>query len=381
MSSSSKKAGGKRGKKVRVSFRPNRSTKRRDTDWTRKVRDSGDQELDTDRSESVSAKGELSRRRTIIEFEQGDALDPDLCLGTVIAVRGLYADVDDGTQIWSCTVRRVLRTRTIKDRHPVTVGDRVRFRIESSEKGVEREGVIEAVEPRHGELKRRVRNRIHTIVANVDQAIVVSSASQPHPKPHLIDRYLVAAGVGEITPVICMNKIDLDEDGMARDILAQYAQLGYGTVCTSAATGEGVDELQDILRDKENVFAGQSGVGKSSLLNVIQPGLKLKVGTIVDHTDKGRHTTTTACLIRLEIGGYVVDTPGVKSFDLSAVGRHEIEAHFIEFLDHIPHCKFPDCGHTHETGCAVKGAVERGDIRIERYDSYIRLFEEAASSR
>jgi ribosome biogenesis GTPase len=286
-------------------------------------------------------------------------------------MRGLFADVDDGKRVWPCTVRRVLRTRLTEERHPVTVGDRVQFRA-----GSDTEGVIEAVEPRRGQLRRRVGRRVHTIVANVDQAIIVSSADLPLPKPHLIDRYIVASHAGEITPVVCMNKLDLDDDGAARDLLDRYAKLGYTTLATSAVTGDGVTALCEQLKNKASVIAGQSGVGKSSLLNRIQPDLQLKTGDIIEQTSKGRHTTSTATLLRLEVGGYVVDTPGVRSFDLSTVERSEFEAYFVEFVDHVPDCKFPDCTHRHEAECAVIQAVERGEIHPDRYESYVRLFEE-----
>jgi ribosome biogenesis GTPase len=396
MSSPSGKPRGKSGRKVRVPFRSNRAARRRRSDWTQQARDAEDHEIDAERSESVTAKGELSRRRTVV-VPDGDEVPRDsLQRGTVVAMRGLYAEVDDGKKIWQCTVRRVLRTRLIEERHPVTVGDHVQFLIESEGEGVAQEGVIEAVDPRCGELRRRAGRRVHTIVANVDQAIIVSSADQPSPKPHLIDRYIVAALAGEITPVICMNKLDLDHapeqvaegdraepaqaEGCglppAREVLERYSRLGYRTLYTSALTGEGVDDLRDVLKGKASVIAGQSGVGKSSLLNGVQPGLQLKIGDIIEQTTKGRHTTSTASLLRLDVGGYVVDTPGVRSFDLSTVGRHELEALFEEFVDHVPNCKFPDCTHIHEDDCAVRQAVERGDIHPERYESYVRIFEE-----
>ncbi len=377
MSTSSSENSGKSGKKkVRVSFRRNRAKRVRQSDWTQQAGDTEDNEIDADRDERVAAKGALSRRRTIMVDDADLQAVAALPLGTVVTMRGLYADVDDGRQILTCTVRRILRTRLIKDRHPVTVGDRVRFRAEPETEGVEKEGVIEAVEQRRGELKRRSGKRIHTIVANVDQAVVVSSADQPPPKPHLIDRYLVAAHAGEITPLICMNKIDLDPSGEAAAMLERYAKLGYATLGVSAVTGDGVDALRDALAGKESVIAGQSGVGKSSMLNAVQPGLRLATGDVIEHLGKGRHTTTTSCLLRLDVGGYVVDTPGVRSFDLSTIGREEFEALFIEFIEHVENCKFPDCTHTHEIQCAVKAAVETGAIHPERYESYVRLFEE-----
>lgn len=370
-----KKPSGKKGEKTRVAFRRNRSKPPRVTDVTRLAREAEDNEIDTDSVENVTAKGAMSRRRTVIIPAEG-AEQTDLHRGVVVAMRGLFAEVDDGERVRLCTVRRILRTRLIKDRHPVTVGDRVRFRVEASGDAADAEGVIEVVEPRHGQLRRVAGRRVHVMVANVDQAIIVNSAGAPAPKAHLIDRYIVASQAGDITPIVCMNKIDLDEDGSARAMLDRYAGLGYRVLCTSATDGVGMDELRDVLKDKSSVVAGQSGVGKSSLLNAVQPGLKLTIGDVVEHTTKGRHTTTTACLIRLEFGGFVVDTPGVKSFDLSAVPRNEYEAHFVEFVPFVADCKFPDCTHRHEIGCAVKQAVADENIHPDRYDSYVRLFEE-----
>jgi len=381
MDSSSPKRRAKDGKKVRVSFRRNRSVRRRKTDWTQQAREAQDHEVDSDRSESLAGKGELSRRRTITVHDEAGELPEGVHHGTVVAMRGLYADVDDGVRIRPCTVRRVLRTKLIEDRHPVTVGDRVLFRVEPKGETSVREGVIEVVERRQSVLQRRVRRRIHTVVANVDQVVIVGSADQPPPKPHLIDRYIVAAHAGDITPVICMNKLDLDRDGRAKELLDRYAALGYATLYTSAVTGDGVASLLDAMKDKASVFAGQSGVGKSSLLNAMQPGLQLKVGDIIEQTAKGKHTTSNATLIRLEVGGYVVDTPGVRSFDLSIISRNEFESHFVEFADHVPNCKFPDCTHIHEEGCAVKDAVQRGEIYPERYESYVRMFEEPTEPR
>ena len=214
------------------------------------------------------------------------------------------------------------------------------------------------------------------MVANVDRAIIVGSADKPPPKPHLIDRYIVASLAGDLTPVICMNKIDLDQSGAAEELLQRYIQLGYITLPTSALMGTGIDALREVLKDKASVIVGQSGVGKSSLLNVVQPGLELKTGEISEQIGKGRHITSTATLIRLDVGGYVVDTPGIRSLDLSTVSRNEYELYFTEFVRHVENCKFPDCTHTHEGHCAVKRAVEAGEIHPQRYESYVRLFEE-----
>jgi ribosome biogenesis GTPase len=223
-----------------------------------------------------------------------------------------------------------------------------------------------------------VGRRTQTIAANIDQAIIVTSAAQPDPKPHLVDRYIVSAHAGEMAPVICMNKIDLDVDGSAAAILDRYDRLGYRTLRTSVITREGIDELRNELKNRSTVIAGQSGVGKSSLLNTIQPGLLIRVGEVSAQSEKGRHTTTTACLHRLDFGGYVVDTPGIRSFDLSIIPAGELEAYFIEFVPLVLQCKFPDCTHTHETECAVKAGVERGDVHPHRYETYLALFDEAS---
>lgn len=361
-------------KKIRVAFRRNRSKPARTTDWTRRAADAVDHEIDADRDERVAAKGDVSRRRTIVVHD--DTSIDTFSRGTIIAMRGLYAEVDDGSRVLPCTVRRILRTRLTKERSPVTVGDRVRFRLQPACEGVVQEGVIEHVDPRCGLLRRKVGRRIHTIVANVDQAVIVSSADQPTPKPRLIDRYIVAAHVGDIVPILCFNKIDLPTECDVAELVERYAGLGYTTLTTSAITGEGIEALRGLLQGKASVVAGQSGVGKSSLLNAIQPGLQLATAQVIEALGKGRHTTTTARLLRLDGGGYVVDTPGVRSFDLSTVGRYEFEEFFVEFVSHLADCKFPDCTHTHEHNCAVKRAVETGEIHPQRYESYCRLFEE-----
>ncbi|MFQ5462874.1 MAG: ribosome small subunit-dependent GTPase A [Phycisphaerae bacterium] len=364
------------GKKVRVAFRQNRSKPARSKDWTEHAHPEDSHETDTAQSEGVRAKGALSRRRTIIVHDDDEDTWRDLKRGVVVAMRGLYAEVDDGQDVWPCTVRRILRTRLIDERQPVTVGDRVGFRPGQTADESVREGVIERVAPRTGQLRRKAGRRIQTIVANVDQALIVSSAAEPTPKPNLIDRYIVAACAGGITPIVCMNKVDLDVDGAAGSLLARYAGLGYAALATSAEQLVGIETLKDTLHEQATVIVGQSGVGKSSLLNAVEPGLKLRIGMVGTQTQKGRHTTTTAELLRLKGGGYVVDTPGIRSFDLTVIPRHQFEAYFAEFVDCVADCSFPDCTHTHETGCALKQAVEDGRIHPDRYRSYVQMFED-----
>jgi ribosome biogenesis GTPase len=364
----------KPARKVRVPFRLNRSRPSRRKDWTRRHRNGED--IETRASESVVAKGDLSRKRTVMDAESSPGPGGGTARGTVVALRGPFADVDDGQRVWPCTVRRVLRTRLIRQRSPVAVGDRVALRIVADGPGVQAEGVIETIEPRRSELKRVSGRREHVIAANVDQVLIVASADQPPPKPHLIDRYIVSALAGGMTPVLCMNKIDLDDSGLGHEIAGRYESLGYRSLCTDALRGLGADVLREWFKGRSTVLAGQSGVGKSSLLNAIQPGLRLKVAQVSYDTAKGRHTTANAELIRLDFGAYVVDTPGTRSFDISSVPVGELEQHFVEFGPRIADCKFPDCTHVHETGCAVKQAVEAGAIHPLRYDSYVRMFQE-----
>jgi ribosome biogenesis GTPase len=365
-------------KKIRVELRKNRSKPPRQRDWTRGFQ-KGDVADDTSvASERVRAKGDLSRKRTIVTEETAGqdaadmpAVDVSACLpGRVLRVHGLQSivQVEDGRQL-RCTVRRVLRTLATEERNAVATGDRVWVLPAGSD-----EGTIERVEPRHGLLTRASRGREHVLVANVDQVVIVMSLVEPDLKPHLIDRYLASAEQGGIAPVICLNKADLVEPAPYQPLVGLYSQLGIPTFLTSAITGLGIDRLREALRGRETVFSGQSGVGKSSLLNAVQPDLALHVREVSEANQKGRHTTTTAELIQLDFGGWVVDTPGIRQFQLWDIIPEEVEGFFPEFRPFVPLCAFPDCTHTHEERCAVKRAVERRQISASRYTSYLGLF-------
>jgi ribosome biogenesis GTPase len=368
-------------KKVRVDLRKNRSKPPRQRNWTRGFQEHGFADEATVGAERVRAKGDLSRRRTIIQEEgtpgQGGAesvdmpaADPSNCLpGRVLRVHGLacVVEAEDGRQ-YRCAVRRLLKSLSTDERNIVTTGDRVWFRPAHGE-----EGLIERVEPRHGLLTRASRGREHVIVANVDQVVLVMSLVEPDLKPHLIDRYLASAAQGGIEPILCLNKADLIDPIPYQPLIGLYNQLGIRTLLTSAVTGVGVGELRQRLVGRQTVFAGQSGVGKSSLLNAIQPGLGLVVGDVSERNQKGRHTTTTAELLRLDFGGWVVDTPGLRQFQLWDIRPEEVEGFFIEFHPFVPLCGYPDCTHTHEERCAVKRAVKRGQISASRYTSYLGM--------
>jgi ribosome biogenesis GTPase len=387
-------------KKVRVDLRKNRSKPPRPKGWTRGFREHGYEEEATTQDERVRAKGDLSRRRTIItadgsqegageESADMPAADLGACLsGRVLRVHGLVSvvETEDG-RAYRCAVRRLLRTLAIDERNIVTTGDRVWFRpapspqpLSPGGRGAGGEGVIERVEPRHGLLTRASRGREHVIVSNVDQVVIVMSLVEPDLKPHLIDRYLASAEQGGIAPVICLNKADLVEPAPFQPLIGLYSQLGVPTLLTSAETGQGVGWLRRRLRGRQTVFAGQSGVGKSSLLNAIQPGLGLRVREVSETTQKGRHTTTTAELIRLDFGGWVVDTPGIRQFELWDIIPEEVEGFFPEMRPLVPLCAYPDCTHTHEDRCAVKRAVRRRQISLARYTTYLGLFHGTAET-
>ena len=294
----------------------------------------------------------------------------------MIAVRGRFVEVDDGQRVWQCTVRRVLRTRLIRERHPVVVGDHVSFMALADARGKVDEGVIEQVHPRRSALMRSDGRRAQVVAANVDQALIVMSVREPMIKPHLIDRYLVAAHAGNLEARICVNKIDLDPGDEASAIVERYERLGYTVLATSATSGAGVEALRALLVGQVTLIVGQSGVGKSTLLNVVEPGLKLKTAEVSSATEKGRHTTTTAVWLKLRAGGAVIDTPGIRALDVTMVPINELEAHFVEFVERLAQCKYPNCAHIYEDHCAIKAAVEAGEIARSRYESYVGLFVE-----
>lgn len=241
---------------------------------------------------------------------------------------------------------------------------------------------IESVDERRSELARRAPGghgrKAKVIVANVDRVIVVFAAANPEPNRRLLDRFLVIAEADELEPVVVLNKVDLVSDDVAHAFLQPYRDIGYATIRSSVTTGEGVDELRRCLGDGGNsVITGPSGVGKSSLLNAVQPGLGLRVGAVSEVVRKGRHTTVTAQLIPLEGGGHVADTPGLRELGLWGIDAELLPHCFREFALHAPQCRFSTCTHVHEPGCGVQAAVENGDVDGERYRSYVVLLEEA----
>ncbi len=369
-------------KKVRVEMRRNRNKPPRENDVTKQFQENAHNAGDAQSGERVRAKGDISRHRTIMvdaDASGAPSVSEGECLpGRVLRVQGLFTSVElESGQVVRCSVRRLLKSLMMDERNVVTTGDRVwirRVATNSTTPETDPEGMIERVEPRHGVLTRASRRREHVLVSNVDQLVIVMSLMEPELKPHLIDRYIASAEKGGLKPILCLNKADLTDAIEFQPLIGAYVHLGVPTVLTSAKSGYGVERLRALLKDRATVFSGQSGVGKSSLLNAVQPELALRVKSVSESTQKGRHTTTTSELIRLDFGGWVVDTPGVRQLQLWDTRPEEVEGYFPEFRPFVPHCSFPDCTHIHEGSCAVKDAVARHLIAERRYHSYLGLF-------
>ena len=274
-----------------------------------------------------------------------------------------------------CALRgRLKRTRKLGR---VAVGDEVEV-----ERLPDGSCVIVDVLPRESRLSRRISGgrREQVIAANVDQLAAVFAVTRPEPVFPLLDRFLVLAEANEIDAFIVLNKLDLVSDDEAGERFSLYETAGYPVVRASAKTGRGVDELRERLRSHITLFIGPSGAGKSSLLNALEPGLGLRVGEISRALERGKHTTVNASLHRLDEGGYVVDTPGLGRLQLWEVGVGELAWCFPEFRPYLTDCRFPDCTHSHEPGCAVIEARKAGKIPERRYESYLVILEEQGSA-
>ncbi len=280
--------------------------------------------------------------------------------------------VDIAGKTVNCTIRGKLAGAPGSPDRAVKVGDNVRVHLVT-----ESEGVIEKILPRHSRLSRAVEGkayREHTIAVNVDQIVIIMAAREPAFKSGLLDRYLVIAEKNELHAVVCINKIDLADKKDFESYANWYPKLNYPLFFTSVETREGVREFQRVLQRKVSVLVGHSGVGKSSLLNAIEPGLDLRVADISDKTSKGKHTTTHVQLFPLSFGGYVIDTPGIRELGLWDLYRDELREYFVEFRAVEQDCQFNDCRHLKEPGCAVKEAVESGGISAERYQNYCNIY-------
>jgi ribosome biogenesis GTPase len=260
------------------------------------------------------------------------------------------------------------------------IGDHVKISVQPDGPGVidevaERQRVLSRARPSGRESRDTLSDREQVIVANPDQVILVFSVRQPAPSLRKLDRMLVLTEREAIPTVICVTKLDLADSGEAEALFKPYSDIGYPVIYTSAETGQGLDELRETLAGKLSVLAGSSGVGKSSLLNALQPGLGLKVRQVSQATDKGLHTTRFSELIPFE-GGYVADTPGIRGVGLFDIEPSELDGYFREMAPLVEKCQFSDCSHQHEPKCAIREAVKQGKISPERFESYLRLREE-----
>ncbi len=296
--------------------------------------------------------------------------EADLLPGLIVkAQSGIF-----GVETEQGIIPSKLRGRLMKERmesDAAALGDRVQIRVQPD--GL---ASIEVVEERLRVLSRKAPGRSEieqVLVANPDQAVFVFSCADPDPNFRMLDRLLVVAEREEIPALICANKTDLVVPRTAKHAFGIYPKLGYPVLYTSAKTGKGIRSVRKALEGKISVLAGPSGVGKTSLLNEIQPGLGLHTSEISQATGRGRHTTVVPELLKLQGGGYVADTPGLKAFALWDIEPEELDAYFPEIRALVAGCEFSDCTHTHEPGCAVTVALENGAIDPERYDSYLRM--------
>ncbi len=246
------------------------------------------------------------------------------------------------------------------------VGDRV---VIEPDKFAADEGVIVDLLERRSELLRPP-------VANVDQAIIVVATTKPKPNIHLLDKMLLSCEIAAVKPLIIVNKSDLVSDKTAQQLLDIYVNSGYRLILTSALLASQIEQLNDILKDHISVFAGPSGVGKSSLLNAIIPNLSLKTGVVSQKIKRGKHTTRHSELIRLPQGGYVLDTPGFTSLDISGITAYQLAQYFPDIVRYAADCRFDDCLHSAEPDCAVRDALEKGQLHASRYKSYQMILEQ-----
>ena len=294
----------------------------------------------------------------------------DTYKGLIIKAQSGLFDVETPAGIITCRLRGKL-TQGRRESDAAAIGDRVRVQL--LEDGT---GSIEEIQERERVLSRQAPGRPEleqVLVANPDQALFVFACADPDPNFRMLDRFLVVAERENIPAVIIANKLDLVVTRSAKEEFGLYERLGYPVLYTSAVRGKGIRQLRKQLKGKISVLAGPSGVGKTSLLNRVQPGLGLRTREMSEATGRGKHTTVAPKLIELDFGGYVADTPGLKALALWDIEPEELDAYFPELRDLVADCDFSDCTHIHEPGCAVIAAVEDGRVAAERYDSYLRM--------
>lgn len=297
--------------------------------------------------------------------------------GRVIKSTGSWYQVrlDDGTII-SCRIKGKLRLIDRRTTTPVNIGDLVAVNMDDGD------ATIQEVLPRSNYIIRQsARNRTaeHIIAANIDQAFIMATIAMPRTSTGFIDRFLVTATAYHIPSIVLFNKTDLYTDSEQEQVAllsAIYAKAGFTVVATSAEKNLGVEQVRALMKGKISLLAGHSGVGKSTLINKIDPALQLKTAAVASYNQKGRHTTTFAEMFELPFGGFIIDTPGIKEFGVLDFEATEVAQYFPEMEKHMHACRFNNCLHINEPGCAVKVALETGDIAMSRYENYLSIIHE-----
>jgi len=383
-------------RQVRKQIKRNRKPKRvRRKDWMPNDLDASHEFDDLPQSERIMPRGERERREAAmaaalaaLEEEKLAESETHLPREAHLQQQGVVVEVSSGLcrvaidkRTLTCGIRGGLSAEESGFTNVIAVGDVVLV----SEDGTS-QGVVEAILPRRSVLARpdvfhdgyrtRDRHRQQVIAANVDQLLIVASWREPHLWPELVDRYLIAAERNHLSPIICVNKVDLAENvDLCQEALQPYVGLGYRVLYTSALSGEGVPKLRAALHGHTTVLAGMSGVGKSSLLAAVEPGLQLRTRAVSEQSGEGKHTTTQVQMLKLEAGGSVIDTPGIREFGLSGLVRGELIQFYPEIAA-VEGCRFSNCSHTHEPGCAVKAAVRQGIVSATRYHSYKKILQD-----
>lgn len=296
--------------------------------------------------------------------------------GLVIKSTGKNYDVlNDLGKIIQCQVRGKIRLEGRSTTNPVAAGDKVDYTLEN-----ESEGNINFIHPRKNYIIRKSVNlskEAQIIATNLDQAILVVTTTRPQTTPGFIDRFLITADAYDIPAILLFHKIDQYNEKERNEMLALsevYKSIGYRCIFSSLHTGEGLDEIQSLIENKITLISGHSATGKSSLVNHFIPGKDLRIGEVSESSNKGQHTTTFAEMHQLPFGGFLVDTPGIKGFGLVDIPKEELHHHFLEFFELLPQCKYHNCLHLNEPGCAVRRALEDGHVAPSRYNSYVSMF-------
>ncbi|GAB1462037.1 ribosome small subunit-dependent GTPase A [Pedobacter sp.] len=297
--------------------------------------------------------------------------------GLVIKSTGSWYQVfaEDGST-YACRIKGKFRIKGIQTTNPIAVGDQVDFELEPNADT----GVINHLHDRKNYIIRKSINlskQSQIIAANLDQAFLIVTLASPRTSLGFIDRFLVVAEAYDIPTSLVFNKLDLyNQDGLAilADYKSIYENIGYPCYEVSALEGTNIAQIEALLKDKTTLFSGHSGVGKSSLINAILPDFELKTGEVSEWSDKGQHTTTFAEMHQLPFGGYLVDTPGIRELGIVDIEKEELSHFFVEMRDRLNQCRFNNCRHINEPGCAIIKAVEEGEIEPSRYDSYQSIF-------